>query len=363
MIAHDFALAHKTEMLHVSLTMNGQPPPLSYRPSSSWGWKTYGVICTFFLLLSLLGNVILLFVFIGISADRTSMLQYEERFVAGDPRSSNKIAVINLNGIITLQPDGKSAREGMVGDIRAQLRQALNDRAVKAIILRINSPGGEVVASDTIYRALIEARDQKNIVAYIETVGASGAYYTALGCSQIVANEMTITGSIGVIISTLTFGDLMTKVGIKSHTFKSGEFKDILNPTREPTESEKAYVQALVMEIYDKFVGIVAEERDLPLDDLKANGLVDGRIFSGNSAVKNKLADEVGDFEDAVNRAMALADISSACVIRYRAPFSFQDLLSFVGPLRPAQVQVQFDPRQFKLEPGQPYLLPSYMFE
>src|SRR5471030_867458 len=121
----------------------------------------------------------------------------------------------------------------MVGYLKEELKQAVADDRVKAIIVRINSPGGEVVASDLIYRAVVEAREHKPVVACIDSVGASGGYYVAVGADYIIATDMTITGSIGVIMQTLTFQGLMDKIGVQAHTFKSGKYKDLLNPARE----------------------------------------------------------------------------------------------------------------------------------
>ena len=152
------------------------------------------------------------------------------------------------------------------------------------------------------------------------TVGASGAYYAAMGSSYVMATDLTITGSIGVIMQSFTFAGLMDKVGVKSYTFKSGKYKDILNPMREPTPGETNLVQDLIMEVYDKFVGIVAKERKMDLDGLKS-GLADGRILSGKQAKDAGFIDEVGYFDDAVGKAKALANIKEAKVIRYIAPF------------------------------------------
>jgi protease-4 len=339
--------------------MNEQPPLLNR--SSRNGWLIYSVLSTFLLVLSVSVNVILLVAIIGSAASEAH--KYEEHYVSGDTSSDNKIAVIYLTGVISYQADGHAGHDGMVGDIKEQLRQALEDDAVKAIVLRINSPGGEVVASDAIYRALVAARDKKQIVASIETVGASGAYYSALGCSHIMANELSITGSIGVIMNSLTFGGLMDKVGIKAHTFKSGDYKDILNPTREPTEEEKRFVQELVMEIYTKFVGIVAEERGMKKDQLEEKHLVDGRIFSGVVAEKEGLVDAVGDFNDAIDKAMSLAGVSDAQVVRYQAPLSLYDLIGFAAPSKSAQIQVNVGANHPTLEAGKFYFLPAYMFQ
>ena len=349
----------------IVLPVNGVPPLIKPPPKRT-GWVVFSVIVTFFLLLSVLANMVLLAVLKGGPAEAsfgsTRTRFYEERFLQGETDTRNKVAVVYLNGVISASADGYTSEEGMVGDIKDQLRQALDDKNVKAIILRINSPGGEVVASDSIYRAVAEAREDKPIVASIETVGASGAYYIAVGTDYIMANELSITGSIGVILQSLTFGDLASKVGVKFHTFKSGRYKDLLNPAREPTEDEKQLVQDMILEVYNKFVGIVAEERKMKVDDLK-DGLADGRILSGRQAKDAGFVDGLGYFEDAVDKAKELASIEKAKVVRYSPPFSLRSLFRMMGPTDRAKIQIELSPSQFKLESGKFYFLPAYLFQ
>jgi protease IV len=342
-------------------TRNSPPPP-----RRRTGWIVYAVFITFVLFLSVLANLALFgFVFGKGHAGGLAVTQrsrYEEQFVDGEEDAKDKIAVIYVTGVISSSEDGAVGEGGMVADIEDQLQQAVDDKHVKAIILRINSPGGEVVASDEIYQAVVAAREKKPIVASIDTVGASGAYYIAVGADYLMANELSITGSIGVIMESFTYGDLADKIGIKFYTFKSGKYKDIMNPAREPTEDEKALVQGLIMEVYDKFVGIVAEERKMKVDALK-NGLADGRILSGKQALAAGFVDGVGYFEDAIDRAEDLAKIKKARVIRYAEPFSIRNLLRLWGKNDRAKIQIQLTPNQFKVQSGKLYFLPSYMFQ
>jgi protease-4 len=175
---------------------------------------------------------------------------------------------------------------------------------------------------------------------------------------------MTITGSIGVIMQSFTFADLMVKVGVKSYTFKSGKYKDVLNPTREPTEDEKQLVQTLIMEVYDKFVGIVADERGMDVEELK-DGLADGRILSGKQALEAKFVDEIGYFDDAVEKAKELGGIKNkkAKVVRYVVPFSWQNVFRMFGQNDRAKIQLELMPSQLKLQSGKLYFLPAYMFQ
>jgi protease IV len=349
--------------------MNGIPP-LLVQPAPApkrTGWIVYAVIVTFFLTLSALANFGLLALLAGNGATEFEAKQsnWQERYVEGLRSAHDKIAVIDLTGVISYEGDDPSNAEGMVGDIKDQLDQAVADKHVKAIVVRIDSPGGEVVASDAIYRALADVRDDTNhvvrVIAFIETVGASGAYYAAMGTDYIVANELSITGSIGVIMQTFNFRQLMDKIGVQAYTFKSGAMKDILNPTREPTEAEKKLVQDLIMEVYNKFVGIVSEERDIDLDKLK-NGLADGRIYSGLQAKQAGLIDEVGYFEDAIDAAKELAKIKDAKVVQYAKPFSLRQLFHIFGKSQTPKIQLEISPNALKLQAGKLYFLPPYMF-
>jgi protease-4 len=352
-----------------------QPPvafayPISNQPTRRTGWIVYSVIVTCFFLASALANcVMLVFCFSDNTPMRTvRRTAYLEQFVEGDYDARDKIAVIYLTGIISSDPDSSVGGQGMVEDIKEQLRTALDDRRVKAIVLRINSPGGEVVASDAIYNAVVAARKVKPIVVCMDSVAASGGYYVAVGGSYIFATDMTITGSIGVILQSFTFTDLMGKVGVKSYTFKSGRYKDVLNPTREPTEDEKQLVQTLIMEVYDKFVGIVARERtdagveDMTVDKLK-DGLADGRILSGKQALDDGFVDELGYFEDAIDKAMELGKIKKAKAVRYVIPFSWRNVFRLFGQNDRAKIQLELMPNQLKLQSGKLYFLPAYMFQ
>jgi protease-4 len=337
-------------------------PPLAATPARRPGWVVYSVVVTFFLFLSILANLFLFAVALG--GGRPDFTRHREALIeepfAGDFDATDKIAVIYLTGVISSEVDGYPSEEGMVGYLTEQLQQAVEDDRVKAIILRINSPGGEVVASDLLYRAVVEARETKPVVACMDSVGASGGYYVAVGADHVIATDMTITGSIGVIMQTLTLQGLMDKIGIQAHTFKSGQYKDLLNPTREPNEAERALVQGLIMEVYEKFVGIVADERELEVNALKA-GMADGRILSGKQALAAGLVDELGYFEDAIERAQQLGGIQTAKVIRYQMPFSLRNLFRFMGESRTVRVELQ--PAPFKLQAGRLYFLPAFLFQ
>lgn len=276
----------------------------------------------------------------------------------GDRSTGDKIALIVLRGLISSSIPG-SVTDSMVDDMRAALEQAREDRRVKAVILEIDSPGGEVTASDEIYNAVIRLRAVKPVVVYMDTLAASGGYYISCGGRFLMANETTITGSIGVIIQTLNYEQLFNKIGLASVIFKSGKFKDILNGARPMTPEERDLMQNFVMRTYDKFVGIVAKERSIPVDTLR-NGIADGRILSGKEAMDNHLIDGIGQIEDAYKKARELGAASGARVVKYGPPFSLSRFLRAFGQAGDAKIQLEL-PKQLtpQLESGHAYFLPS----
>jgi len=201
----------------------------------------------------------------------------------------DRIAVVDLEGVIV---DPKS--------IVAQLKKYGDDSSIKAIILHINSPGGGAAASEEIYREVRRVRDEKHkrIVASIETVGASGAYYVASGTNKIYANEASIVGSIGVIAEWYNYADLLKWAKLKEITLKAGEFKDTGSPTRDMTPAEKAYMQALIDDMHSQFIHNVATGRKVKDEDIRP--IADGRVWTGRQALPMKLIDQIADFQATV---------------------------------------------------------------
>src|SRR5437588_2446708 len=271
----------------------------------------------------------------------------------------DKIAVITMRGLISSSLPG-NVTDSMVDDMRAALQQARDDSRVKAIVLEIDSPGGEVTASDEIYSAVVKTRARKPVVVYMDSLAASGGYYVSCGGKFLMANETTITGSIGVIIQTLNYEQLFNKVGLASVVFKSGKFKDILNGARPMTPEERELIQRFVMETYDKFLGIVSKERGLPADMLR-NNIADGRIFSGKEALNAKLIDGVGQIEDAFAKARQLGNAPQATIVKYGPPFSLARFFRAFGQTGDSKIELQL-PKQFvpQLESGRAYFLPSF---
>ena len=274
--------------------------------------------------------------------------------VLEDNASRHKIAVITVDGIIT----GHTADEAgnnMVDVIKAQLDRAADDDSVKAVILKVDSPGGEVMASDQINKAITEFQSDeedepagtrhksKPVICSMGSLAASGGYYISAPCRWIVADDLTLTGSIGVIMEGMNYRGLMDKVGVSPVVYKSGKFKDMLSPFRStneiPTE-EHAMVQALINDTYAKFKGVVAEGRNGAHDLNKKEGrplatnwvdFADGRVVSGKQALDLGLVDELGDFDDAVDRAEKIAGINNANLIEYRERYDISNFLSMFG--------------------------------
>ena len=276
----------------------------------------------------------------------------------GARAATDKIAVITMRGLISSSLPG-TVTDSMVDDMRAALQQARDDSRVKAIVLEIDSPGGEVTASDAIYSALVKVRARKPVVVYMDSLAASGGYYVACGGKFLMASDTTITGSIGVIIQTLNYEQLFNKVGLASVVFKSGKFKDMLNGARPITPEERELVQSFIMKTYDKFLGIVAKERNLPADILR-NTIADGRILSGKDAFEHKLIDGLGELEDAFGKAKELGNAPDAKVVKYGPPFSLSRFFRIFGETD-SKIELQL-PKQLvpQLESGRAYFLPSY---
>ena len=272
---------------------------------------------------------------------------------------SDRVALITMRGLISSSIPG-NVSDSMVDDMRAALQQARDDNRVKAIVLEIDSPGGEVTASDAIYNAVTKARARKPVVIYMDSLAASGGYYVSCGGKFLMANETTITGSIGVIIQTLNYEQLFNKVGLASVVFKSGKFKDILNGARPMTPEERELVQSFVMQTYDKFLGVVAKERSISADTLR-NGIADGRILSGKEAYQDKLIDGLGQIEDAFAKAKQLGNSPDATVVKYGPPFSLSRFFRAFGESGESKIELEL-PKQLipQLESGRAYFLPSF---
>lgn len=296
----------------------------------------------------------------GVGGEVETRPRFREMIVEKGARGTDKkIAVISLRGLISSGVAG-NVGESMVDDLRWELEQARNDNHVKAVVLEIDSPGGEVTASDMIYNAVAKTRAKKPVVVYMESLAASGGYYVSCGGKYLMANETSITGSIGVIIQTLNYEQLFNKIGLSAVIFKSGKFKDMLNGARPITPEERELVQSFIMKTYERFLGIVARERNLPAETLR-NGIADGRILSGRDALENKLIDGLGQLEDAYAKAKELGEAADARVVKYGPPGGLGRLFRLLSTGGENKLELQL-PGELapKLESGRAYFLPGY---
>ncbi len=293
-----------------------------------------------------------------------------------DNDSANKIVVVEVSGIITsrlLDQGGLT----MVEKIKEELKRAREDSKVKAVLLKVDSPGGEVLASDEIYKLLKDFQTGKGAKPVITSMGnlaASGGYYIASASRWIVANEMTITGSIGVIMHSYNYRGLMDKIGLQPNVYKSGAHKDMLSGEREPGEipaDERAMVQSLIDETYGRFKFVVEEGRNKAHEqnqkNIEAKGKVlaadwkdyaDGRVLSGRRAEELGFVDEVGNFDIAVKRAKAIAgDLKKANLVEYKLRYELSDFFRMFGKTEVPAIKVDLGMNALKVEPGHLYFL------
>ncbi len=280
--------------------MENQNPPqnnynYTYAKKNSSGWKWFwGVFIS--ILVAAMFFVGISFMFLAkVVSNADSGDRYSYEYSSG--KGNGKIAVVDLDfTIITSDP------------IVRQFKKYREDKNIKAIVLRINSPGGGVAASQEMYEAIKKTRDSgKPVIVSFASLAASGGYYAACGGSIIVSNPGSLTGSIGVIMSFVTIQELAKKLGIDETTIKSGELKDAGSPFRYPNEKDKEYFQDIVDDSYKQFLDVVSKERKIDMEDLKK--IANGRVFTGSQAKKLGLVDSLGTFEDAIRIAGKMAGI------------------------------------------------------
>ncbi|MDX1960733.1 MAG: signal peptide peptidase SppA [Leptospiraceae bacterium] len=249
-----------------------------------------------------IGNTVRLFD----GAERSSDLL--ETTIEGN--SSDKVLLISIDGVISDSPSptgflGLGSSDSMVARIKEELSKASFDPYIKGIILKINSPGGGVTASDLIYREISKFKQEKNIpiVALFMDTAASGGYYVAMSSDYIVAHPTTVTGSIGVIISSINVKQGLDKIGVKDQSITSGPNKAILSPLQEMSPEQRTIIQSVVDGMYEKFLEKVKSNRK-QISEVKLRQLADGRIYTAEQALKEKLIDRIGYFEDAVGSLM-----------------------------------------------------------
>ena len=271
--------------------------------------------------------------------------------------SKREIAVVDVKGIIMR---GRGATGiASAGDLCKSFQELKKNKNVEAIVLDMDSPGGEIVATDEIHKALQDCRASgKKVVTCMHSLGASGGYYLAAGGDWIVANRMTMTGSVGVIMSSYNIKGLAEKIGVKPVVIKSGNMKDMMSMMRDMTEDEKTYLQQHIDESFGEFAKIVAAGRPAYADEnaVRNAEFADGRVVSGARALELGLVDELGGMEEALAKARELGNAEKPCVVKYGVRSRFWDSLIEMratdNPLMKAAA-VQLQPgRLYYLAPG-----------
>jgi len=251
----------------------------------------------------------------------------EEETVEGKGKA--KILLMDVSGVLSDETSGPllgtpPPRVPIVSRVREELRKAEEDDSVKALIVRVNSPGGTITASDLVYREIdtFKARRKIPVIAVTMDVAASGGYYAALAADTIVALPTSVTGSIGVIMLTVNAKGLMEKIGVAPLAIKSGEMKDAGSPFRPLTAEERAVFQSVIDEMYGRFVALIARSRKIPEDRVRS--FADGRIYTAEQAKALGLVDEIGYMDDVVKAARKAAGVEEARVIMYQRPKDYR---------------------------------------
>ncbi len=356
------------------------PPPLANQPPPPVRAKTSGCLIAALVaggitLFGILVAAVLLVVFVekfanvvSQATETTPAKKPSEEHLSGPAFATDKIAVIDIKGVIMNAQTGGFGGGGIAnaGSICEMLKAASKDSHVKAVILDMDTPGGEVTASDEIHHAVQELRDEGTpVITCMHSLGASGGYYVAAGTDYIIANRHTFTGSVGVIMSGYNYADLMGKVGLKATVYKSGAMKDMLSGSRAATPQEEEYANRLIRQTFLGFVRIVADGRK----EFKGNEetvlkseFADGRVVTGDDALRLKLVDQLGYFQDAVEKACSLAGVTSPKVIRLHRSMSLADILFSAKADLKLNVVAPFAGPAVTLNPGQAYyILPAYV--
>lgn len=259
----------------------------------------------------------------------------EQEVKAGEGWSPGKVAIIGVEGMLANVRSGGflQATENPLSLFTQEMEKAEGDPAVKAVVLRVNSPGGTVTTSDAMYQIVrrFKAKTHKPVVASMQEVAASGAYYVSCGADKIMAQPTTVVGSIGVIFETMEFSGALNKLGIRAGAIKSGSLKDMGSPFKALEPDERSVMQGMVEEYFGRFVGVVRTNRHISEQPVELTkyaepgyaGVFSGRVFSGERARELGLVDSTGLLEDAVAMAKQLGHVPNASVVMYKRPYAY----------------------------------------
>ncbi|MFZ7947269.1 MULTISPECIES: signal peptide peptidase SppA [Bacillaceae] len=298
-------------------------------------WAALGIAAALFFV-SVVINFLSAFAFKGIETDFTDFMAASEQSfteeVVKDGSELKKIVILDVDGVIQdtgetgsfLQSAGYNHQ-----DFLKKLNYLKEDDTVKGVIIRVNSPGGGVVESAEIHDKLVDLQKDSKKPVYISmgSMAASGGYYISTAAKKIFASPETLTGSLGVIMEGYNYKGLADKYGVDFVTIKSGKYKDIMSPTREMTEDERAILQKMIDNSYEGFVKVISEGRHMSVDEVKK--IADGRVYDGRQAKEIKLIDDFGYLEDVIDQMKKQEKLKGAKVIRYSDDLGFGSLFTF----------------------------------
>jgi protease IV len=297
-------------------------------------WAALGIAAALFFV-SVMVNFLSAFAFKGVETDigellAASELPFTEEIIQ-EGNEMKKIAVLDVDGVIQDTNDAESFFQAAGYNHQGFLKKLdylKEDDTVKGIILKVNSPGGGVVESAEIHDKLVEIQKETKKPVYVSmgSMAASGGYYIAAPAKKIYASEETLTGSLGVIMQGINYEGLADKYGVDFVTIKSGQYKDIMSPTREMTEEERQILQSMIDNSYEGFVKVISEGRKMSPDQVKK--IADGRIYDGRQAKELNLIDGFGYIDDVIEQMMEQEKLKGAKVVRYTESIGFGSLLN-----------------------------------
>lgn len=277
--------------------------------------------CLFFVLLTLCFVVGLALVTAALSQLGDDNFDIVEHSSGGVDPESSAVAVISLSGIMLRSDDGMSG--GITQDLLKMLKKARKDPLIKGVLIRLNTPGGSVTDADLVYHEIEKLKAaNKPVLLLMDDTCASGGYYAALAATEVWALPTTITGSIGVIVSGLNFSKLLTDHGISDESITSGKNKALFSATRAPDPQHREILQGIVNQLYERFLSLLIKGRSI--DREQAKELADGRVYTAQDALKNKLIDRIAYPEEALEHLLSLAGLDAkARIVKYHVPKSF----------------------------------------
>ncbi len=287
---------------------------------------------------------------------------FQEEVISG--KGDDKILLLDISGFISEEATGALIKmPDMVSRVKEELGRAAKDKKVKAVILRINSPGGTITASDLIHHEVQRFKEETGlpVIASILDLGASGAYYIAMATDKVVAHPTSVIGSIGVIMLHVNFQGLMEKVGVGAESIKSGKNKDLGSPIKALSPQGRNILQSIIDDMYGRFLKVIAQNRtELSHEQIKA--LADGRVYTASESLDLGLIDNIAYLEEVIDMGKEAAGISEASIIIYKRPGEYKNNIysrSFTGAVDPLAAW-GLEPKQW-LRGGSPHFLYLWM--